>query len=129
MVRGLIHVLEALVGDTVTIELKNNSVVTGTLIDIDVNMTSHLSGAKVVPHRGEPEVHDELTIRGMNIRQFLLNDAVDIDTLLRKAAVNEKKAADKAKASKKGGGGADAKKRPFGGEAPKMAGKIRQRGE
>lgn len=127
MVKGLIHAIEALVGDTITIELKNSSVVTGTLASVDQTMTCHLSGAKVVPFRGEPELHDELTVRGMNIRMFLLNETTDIDTLLKKAEAAEKRNHNESKNknnSKDGGN-----KRPFGGAkpAPKISGQIRQR--
>lgn len=135
MVKGLIHVLEALVGETVTVELKNSSVVTGTLSSIDQTMTAHLTAAKVVPARGEPELHHELTVRGMNIRMFLLNDTVDVDNLLKKAAVNEKKHHERAKKNNKDSGAAgqqQQQKRPFGAgakPAPKVAGQIRQREE
>jgi small nuclear ribonucleoprotein D1 len=126
MVKGLIHAIEALVGDTVTIELKNSSVVTGTLASVDQTMTCHLSGAKVVPRSGEPELHDELTVRGMNIRLFLLNETTDIDTLLTKAAAAEKRTHND---NKKKGGNNNNNSRPFGGAkpAPKIAGQIRQR--
>lgn len=132
MVKGLIHVLEALVGDTVTIELKNSSVVTGTLASIDQTMTAHLTGAKVVPSRGEPELHDELTVRGMNVRLFLLSDSTDVDVLLKKAEANEKKSHERAKKNSVAvGKDASGQKRPFGGAkpAPKIAGQIRPREE
>ena len=121
MVKGLVNVLEALQGDTVTIELKNGSVVTGTLANVDVNMTAHLTGAKVVPVKGEPEQHDELTVRGMNVRMFLLGDSSDIDVLLRKAESNEKRTQQKQKTA----GFRPGAPKP----APKMAGKVRQRDE
>jgi small nuclear ribonucleoprotein D1 len=136
MVKGLIHVLEALIGETVTIELRNSTIATGTLASIDQAMTAHLTGAKVVPARGEPELHHELTIRGMNIRCFLLNETTDLDVLLKKAAVNETRSLSQNRKgsnnNKKGSGGGDqATKRPFGGKkpAPKIAGQIRQRDE
>lgn len=122
-VKGLLGVLEGLVGDSVTIELKSGNVVTGTLVSIEQSMTAHLSGAKIARPKGEPELHDELSIRGTNIRMFELSEATDIDALLRKAEQAEKRKAagvgGKKPAPKQQGGAAAA--------APNQAGKRRDR--
>lgn len=69
--------------ETVTIELKNGSIVHGTIVGVDVSMNTHLKSVKMTPHRGATPVQmDQLTIRGNNIRYVILPDALALDTLL-----------------------------------------------
>lgn len=69
--------------ETVTIELKNGSVVHGTVVGVDVCMNTHLKSVKMIPSRGAtPLQMDQLTIRGNNIRYVILPDALALDTLL-----------------------------------------------
>lgn len=69
--------------ETVTIELKNGSVVHGTVVGVDVCMNTHLKSVKMIPNRGAtPLQMDQLTIRGNNIRYVILPDALALDTLL-----------------------------------------------
>lgn len=69
--------------ETVTIELKNGSVVHGTVAGVDVCMNTHLKSVKMIPSRGcTPLQMDQLTIRGNNIRYVILPDALALDTLL-----------------------------------------------
>lgn len=69
--------------ETVTIELKNGSIVHGTIVGVDVSMNTHLKSVKMTPYRGATPVQlDQLSIRGNNIRYVILPDALALDTLL-----------------------------------------------
>lgn len=79
----LVRFLMKLSNETVTIELKNGTVVTGTISGVDVAMNTHLKAVKVVPPKGgEPMKLEALSIRGNNIRYYLLPDALPLETLL-----------------------------------------------
>jgi small nuclear ribonucleoprotein D1 len=87
--------------ETVTIELKNGSVVHGTitgavnprppklhapnppvLLGVDMQMNTHLKTVKMTTRNREPVTLDSLSIRGNNIRYFVLPDSLPLDTLL-----------------------------------------------
>ncbi|TFK68360.1 Sm-like ribonucleo protein [Pluteus cervinus] len=68
--------------ETVDIELKNGSVVHGTITGVDMQMNTHLKTVKLKARNREPSSLDSLSIRGNNIRYFVLPDALPLDTLL-----------------------------------------------
>ena len=68
--------------ETVTIELKNGTVVVGTITGVDVSMNTHLKTVKLTTKGNDPVTLDHLTIRGNNIRYFFLPESLSIDTLL-----------------------------------------------
>lgn len=69
--------------ETVTIELKNGGVVTGSITSADPSMNLVLKTVKMIPSRGATPVQlDILSIRGNNIRYVILPDALALDTLL-----------------------------------------------
>jgi len=88
--------------ESVTIELKNGSVVQGTVTGsfhprflahrsltlrwsfpgVDMQMNTHLKTVKMSTRNREPTQLDSLSIRGNNIRYFVLPDALPLDTLL-----------------------------------------------
>ena len=69
--------------ETVTIELKNGTVVHGTVAGVDVAMNTHLKTVKMTPPKGAAPVSlESLSIRGNNIRYFILPDALPLETLL-----------------------------------------------
>lgn len=78
---------------TVTIQLKNGTLVTGTIIGVDVKMNTHLSNVKMTIKGKNPVQLDHLTIRGPNIRYYILPESLPIDTLLvdDSATKNQKK--------------------------------------
>lgn len=78
----LVRFLMKLANETVTIELKNGTVVQGTLIGVDINMNTHLKTVKLTLKRRNPILMDHLTIRGNNIRLFILPDSCPLETLL-----------------------------------------------
>jgi len=68
--------------ETVTIELKNGTVVVGTVTGVDVSMNTHLRAIKLTVKGKETVALDHLTIRGNNIRYFLLPESLQLETLL-----------------------------------------------
>ncbi|KAI0720846.1 hypothetical protein C8T65DRAFT_633029 [Cerioporus squamosus] len=68
--------------ETVTVELKNGSVIHGTITGVDMQMNTHLKTVKMTARNREPTSLDTLSIRGNNIRYFVLPDALPLDTLL-----------------------------------------------
>jgi len=68
--------------ETVTIELKNGSVVHGTITGVDMQMNTHLKTVKMTTRNREPTSLDSLSIRGNTVRYFILPDALPLDTLL-----------------------------------------------
>lgn len=68
--------------ETVTIELKNGTQVHGTIACVDVSMNTHLRSVKLTMKNEESINMDTLTVRGNNIRYFILPDTLPLDTLL-----------------------------------------------
>ena len=69
--------------ETVTIELKNGSQVQGTVNGVDMTMNTHLKNVRLtLKNKQEPIIMDTLTIRGNNIRHYILPDSLPLDTLL-----------------------------------------------
>ena len=87
--------------ETVTIELKNGSVIHGTItgtfafpflssiksllilsLGVDMQMNTYLKTVKMSMRNRDPTSLDSLSIRGNNIRYFVLPDALPLDTLL-----------------------------------------------
>jgi small nuclear ribonucleoprotein (snRNP)-like protein len=68
--------------ETVTIELKNGTIVQGTITGVDMQMNTHLKTVKMTVRNKDPVNLDSLSIRGNNIRYVILPDALPLDTLL-----------------------------------------------
>jgi small nuclear ribonucleoprotein D1 len=96
----LVKFLMKLNNETVVIELKNGTVVNGTVTGVDVSMNTHLKAVKLTVKGRDPISMDHLTIRGNNIRYFLLPESLPLETLLVDDApkVKNKKATDASKA-------------------------------
>ncbi|KAJ7172129.1 Sm-like ribonucleoprotein [Mycena filopes] len=78
----LVRFLMKLNNETVTVELKNGSVIQGTITGVDMQMNTHLKTVKITARNRDPASLDVLSIRGNNIRYFVLPDALPLDTLL-----------------------------------------------
>ncbi|KAJ5072252.1 small nuclear ribonucleoprotein smd1a [Anaeramoeba ignava] len=91
----LVRFLMKLSNETVTIELKNGTVVYGTIIGVDISMNTHLKTVKMTVKGFNPITLDTLSIRGSNIRYVILPESLNLETLLiddrpRKARMNRK---------------------------------------
>ena len=78
----LVQFLRKLVRETVTIELKDNTVVSGTVVGVDSAMNTHLRLVEIVRPGQDPERLDNMTVRGASIRYVILPDVVNLGTLL-----------------------------------------------
>jgi len=67
---------------TFTIELKNGTIVHGTITGVDIAMNTHLKTVKMTLKGKNPVNLDYLSIRGNNIRCYILPDPLNLDVLL-----------------------------------------------
>ncbi|KAF9051748.1 hypothetical protein BJ165DRAFT_1401213 [Panaeolus papilionaceus] len=111
----LVRFLMKLNNETVSIELKNGSVVHGTITGVDMQMNTYLKTVKLTTRNRDPLSLDSLSIRGNNIRYFILPDALPLDTLLVDDAPKPKgRKKDDARGRGRGGRGGGDRGRPRG---------------
>jgi small nuclear ribonucleoprotein D1 len=78
----LVKFLMKLKNEVITVELKNGTVVNGTVIGVDIRMNTHLKNVKMTILNRQPVNLDHLTVRGNNIRYVILPNSLPVDTLL-----------------------------------------------
>ena len=61
----LVRFLMKLTRETVVVELKNGTLVTGTILGVDVAMNLHLRAVKMQIKSREPVMMDTISIRGL----------------------------------------------------------------
>ncbi|KAL3592686.1 hypothetical protein D5086_011326 [Populus alba] len=78
----LVRFLMKLNNETISIELKNGTVVHGTITGVDISMNTHLKTVKLTVKGKNPVTLDHLSVRGNNIRYYILPDSLNLETLL-----------------------------------------------
>ncbi|KRX04314.1 Like-Sm (LSM) domain [Pseudocohnilembus persalinus] len=78
----LVRFLMKMKSQSVTIQLKNGTLVEGTIQGVDVKMNTHLEFVTLQIKGKQPVKLDSLSIRGATIRYFILPEALPLDTLL-----------------------------------------------
>lgn len=78
----LVRFLMKLNNETVTIELKNGTVILGTISGVDVSMNTYLKNVALTPKGKNQVKYDTLSIRGSTIRYYILPDSLNLDALL-----------------------------------------------
>ncbi|GHJ84346.1 hypothetical protein NliqN6_0748 [Naganishia liquefaciens] len=78
----LVRFLMKLSNETVTVELKNGTVIHGTITSVDPQMNTHLKTVKMTVKNRPTVSLETLAIRGNNVRYFTLPDSLPLDSLL-----------------------------------------------
>ena len=68
--------------ETVQVELKNGTIVSGTILNVSPTMNISLKNVKMTVKDRDPVMLDFINIRGNNIRLAILPDSLNLDTLL-----------------------------------------------
>ncbi|EOD48180.1 putative small nuclear ribonucleoprotein sm d1 protein [Neofusicoccum parvum UCRNP2] len=100
----LVRFLMKCQNETVTIELKNGTVVNGTIASVSPTMNTALRTVKMTPKNRDTMTLDTINIRGSNIRYYILPDSLPLDTLLIDDAPKPKNKARKEQADRGGRG-------------------------
>ncbi|OAA56599.1 small nuclear ribonucleoprotein Sm D1 [Niveomyces insectorum RCEF 264] len=101
----LVRFLMKCANETVTVELKNGTIVHGTIASVSPQMNTALRNVKMTPRGQDPVSLDTMNIRGSTIRYFILPDSLPLDTLLVDDAPKPKNKARKESDRAAGGGG------------------------
>ena len=86
---------------TVTIELKNGTIVVGSVHGVDIKMNTFLQNVKMTIKDKNPINLDQLTVRGSSIRYVILPETLQLDALLVEEESKSKKPKIPAKRTKK----------------------------
>lgn len=73
--------------ETVQIELKNQTIIQGTIISVSPNMNIILKKIKMVIKNRDPQLLDYINIRGNMIRDVILPDSLNLDLLLTESSL------------------------------------------
>mmetsp|Transcript_14438 Transcript_14438/g.23879 ORF Transcript_14438/g.23879 Transcript_14438/m.23879 type:complete len:119 (+) Transcript_14438:137-493(+) len=101
----LVKFLQKLTKEQVTIELKNGTVISGTIVGVDATMNCHLRKAKVTLRGKSPRSYSTLSVRGSTMRAWLLPESLNLDALLVDTDIENSKAVIPASQQNQRGGG------------------------
>eukprot|EP01130_Rhizamoeba_saxonica_P002149 TRINITY_DN11960_c0_g1_i1.p1 TRINITY_DN11960_c0_g1~~TRINITY_DN11960_c0_g1_i1.p1 ORF type:complete len:114 (-),score=24.62 TRINITY_DN11960_c0_g1_i1:57-359(-) len=93
--------LMKLASEPVTIELKNGTIVSGTVMGVDIGMNTHLKTVKLTVKDKNPVNLPSISIRGNNIRYIILPDSLNLSTLLADDTPRRRSAAPPARGSRR----------------------------
>lgn len=89
LVRFLMN-LPSQTNQPVTVELKNGSSVNGQVLSCTPSMNLSMKNVKLILPHQDPQLMQFINIRGNQIRQVLLPDDLNIESLLQKSVVKIK---------------------------------------
>ncbi|KAK6503401.1 mRNA splicing protein smd1 [Arthrobotrys musiformis] len=114
----LVRFLMKCANETVTVELKNGTIIHGTITTVTPTMNTSLRTVRMTVRNREPQTLDTINIRGSTIRYFILPDSLPLDTLLIDDSVKAKNKARKEgdKGGDRGGGRGRGRGRGRGGD-------------
>jgi len=78
----LVRFLMKCANETVTIELKNGTIIHGTITSVSPQMNTALRTVKMTQRGRDPISLDTINLRGSTIRYYILPDSLPLDTLL-----------------------------------------------
>ncbi|CAD6504123.1 BgTH12-05860 [Blumeria graminis f. sp. triticale] len=78
----LVRFLMKCANETVTIELKNGTIIHGTITSVSPQMNTALRTVKMTQRGNDPISLDTVNLRGSTIRYYILPDSLPLDTLL-----------------------------------------------
>ncbi|KAL9013379.1 MAG: hypothetical protein Q9173_001927 [Seirophora scorigena] len=111
----LVRFLMKCANETVTIELKNGTILHGTITSVSPQMNTALRAVKMTQKGRDPISLDTINIRGSTIRYYILPDSLPLDTLLIDDAPKPKNKARKEQADRGTRGGRGGRGRGRGG--------------
>ncbi|KAH6637636.1 LSM domain-containing protein [Boeremia exigua] len=101
----LVRFLMKCQNETVTVELKNGTIVNGTITSVSPLMNVALRAVKYTAKNRDTVTLDTMTVRGSTVRYIILPDSLPLDTLLIDDAPKPKNKA--RKEAERGGRGGD----------------------
>ncbi|PMD25205.1 Sm-like ribonucleo protein [Hyaloscypha hepaticicola] len=110
----LVRFLMKCANETVTIELKNGTIIHGTITSVSPQMNTALRTIKMTQRGRDPISLDTINLRGSTIRYYILPDSLPLDTLLIDDAPKPKNKARKEAADRGGARGGRGRGGPRG---------------
>ena len=87
----LVNFLMKLQNESVQVELKNGTMVQGTILSVSPTMNINLKDVKMTAVDRTPTALEHMTIRGNQVRMVLLPDELNLDSILSDSVFRPKK--------------------------------------